>query len=157
MKKMLVLLPLFALFATTAIAQPRNGDRKAEIEAQKIAFITKKLSLTPAEAKVFWPVYDEHQGKQQEIRKQRKQNKRSIKGQFDTASDQEIEEAMDLQMKLKTDEASLAAQYHEEYKKVLPVRKVAKLYAAEEQFKKILLQRMQERKSNNGGSPRRRP
>lgn len=40
---------------------PRMGEEKrAKIEMYKIQFITEKLGLSPAEARDFWPVYNEH-------------------------------------------------------------------------------------------------
>ena len=45
------------------------GERREKMEAQKIAFITKQLELTPDEAKVFWPVYNEYDAKRLELRK----------------------------------------------------------------------------------------
>ncbi len=35
-------------------------EKRAKIEMYKIQFITEKLGLSPAEARDFWPVYNEH-------------------------------------------------------------------------------------------------
>jgi hypothetical protein len=43
-----------------ANAQNGNGQRQEKIQALKIAFITQKLKLTPAEAEKFWPVYNQY-------------------------------------------------------------------------------------------------
>ena len=55
------------LMAVSLFAQPQGGrpgeeQRKKEferIQAEKIAFITQELDLTPEEAQVFWPVYNQ--------------------------------------------------------------------------------------------------
>ena len=55
------------LMAVPLFAQPQGGrpseeQRKKEferIQAEKIAFITQELDLTPEEAQVFWPVYNQ--------------------------------------------------------------------------------------------------
>jgi hypothetical protein len=44
----------------------REG-KKERIEMFKIQFITEKLSLTTAEAQLFWPVYESHKKAVQEI------------------------------------------------------------------------------------------
>ena len=41
---------------------PPSEEKKERIEAMKIGFLTEQLNLTPDEAKVFWPVYDQYQG-----------------------------------------------------------------------------------------------
>ena len=54
------------LTAAALFAQPQGNkqfeeQRKKEfdrIQAEKIAFITQELDLSPAEAQVFWPVYN---------------------------------------------------------------------------------------------------
>ena len=62
-------------FCLSANAQPPNGRGKPDgkkVDALRIAFITEKLQLTTQEAQVFWPVYNEYQGKLKEIRQQGK-------------------------------------------------------------------------------------
>ena len=64
MKKLFLLLSLFAvvLFAKAQEDQQPGNDnkRQQEIEALKVAFISRDLQLTPAEAQQFWPVYDQY-------------------------------------------------------------------------------------------------
>ena len=49
----------------------RQNERKENIEAMKIGFLTKKLDLTPEEAQKFWPVYNQYSDKMKELRKRR--------------------------------------------------------------------------------------
>ncbi|MGF1926294.1 MAG: hypothetical protein ACQUHE_19130, partial [Bacteroidia bacterium] len=66
--KNLVFLLLFTLLSGNAFAQgPRFDNEK--IEAAKIAFFTQKLGLSPEEAKVFWPIYNDYQREQIAFRK----------------------------------------------------------------------------------------
>jgi membrane-associated HD superfamily phosphohydrolase len=44
-----------------------KGPDKEKIEMLKIDFFTKKLSLTKAEAELFWPVYEAHKKAAKEI------------------------------------------------------------------------------------------
>ncbi len=47
---------------------PRMGaEKRAKIELYKVQFITEKLALSPAEARDFWPVYNEHKLAVEEI------------------------------------------------------------------------------------------
>jgi len=62
-----MILVLFGLVLTTSsltlFAQERilGGPQKQKIETVKIAFFSRQMHLTPEEAKVFWPLYDEYQ------------------------------------------------------------------------------------------------
>ena len=120
----------------------RHNERHENIETLKIGFITKKLDLTPEEAQKFWPVYNQYSDKLQEIRKKRRQNYREAKQKFDEMTDKEVEQAVDNEMTDRQKELDLQKEYHSKFKAVLPIKKVAKLYVAEEQFKMELLNKL---------------
>ncbi|MBL7888073.1 MAG: hypothetical protein JNL24_00890 [Bacteroidia bacterium] len=111
----------------------------------KIAFITQKLDLTPEEAQQFWPVYNQYHDKLQELRKKRKAEFKEHKDNFDNWSDKEIEQLVDSEIAFKQKEIDLQKEYHAKYKAVLPIKKVAKLYHAEEQFKRVLLEKLKDK------------
>lgn len=141
---------LFALciFSGAAFAQESNNDgpdRKENIESMKIAFITKKLDLTPQEAQQFWPVYNQYNDKAKELRKKRRQEGREARLNFDELSDKEVEQVISNDMAYRQKELDLQKEYHEKFKSVLPIKKVAKLYAAEEQFKIVLINKLKDR------------
>ena len=60
---------MFVLFSCTILISQRPGlERVAEkVEAQKIAFITNALNLTPEESQKFWPLYNEYSAKEKEL------------------------------------------------------------------------------------------
>jgi Spy/CpxP family protein refolding chaperone len=141
---------LFALciFSGAAFSQESNNDgpdRKENIESMKIAFITKKLDLTPQEAQQFWPVYNQYNDKAKELRKKRRQEGREARLNFDELSDKEVEQVISNDMAYRQKELDLQKEYHEKFKSVLPIKKVAKLYAAEEQFKIVLINKLKDR------------
>jgi len=123
----------------------RREERKEDIESMRIAFITTKLNLTPDEAKVFWPVYNQYSDKLQEVRKKRREDIKDTKQNFDTMSDKDVEASIDNNFSLRQKELDIQKEFNEKFKKVLPMKKVAKLYAAEEQFKMELLKKLQDR------------
>lgn len=128
----------------------KGQERKENIESMKIAFITQKLDLTPAEAQQFWPVYNQYSDKTQELRKKRKQDHRETKQDFDLLSDKEVEQAVDNEIISRQRELDLQKEYHVKFKTVLPIKKVAKLYAAEDQFKIVLLDKLKDRNRKPG-------
>lgn len=120
---------------------PKKEARKEKIEALRVAYITKELDLTEAEAQVFWPVYNEYQKKQEDSRKElkRKYNKET---NYNFATDKEAEDYITADIQHKMQEAELLKTYYEKIKKVLPVKKVAKLRHAEESFRQEMLKQL---------------
>lgn len=57
----------------------------------KIAFLTRRLNLTPDEAKKFWPVYNQFSDELKNIRESRNKAARDVKENLDNLSDKEIE------------------------------------------------------------------
>ncbi|MHA4812200.1 hypothetical protein ACX0G9_29160 [Flavitalea flava] len=66
MKKIISVLVMICWFALPGMAQgglqPGGQPRRmgGDLEAMKIAFITKRLNLSPEEAQRFWPVYNQY-------------------------------------------------------------------------------------------------
>jgi Spy/CpxP family protein refolding chaperone len=146
----------FFAYSLTMIAQPEKGakgpkgqqndEKRENIEALKIAFITDKLDLTPEEAQQFWPVYNQYTDKLKELRKKRRLDGKDVKQNLDDLSDKETEQAVDNDLTYRQKELDLQKEYNTKFKAVLPIKKVAKLYAAEEQFKMVLLDKLKDRK-----------
>ena len=72
MMRHLILMSLFIL-PLLGQAQMRK-EKKEQLKALKIAYITEELQLTPEEAARFWPVFNAFEDKQREIRKQKLKN-----------------------------------------------------------------------------------
>jgi hypothetical protein len=127
---------LFVLFSFLKLF-PQGGNKREKIEALRVAFITQKLNLTADESQKFWPVYNEYQDKlraaRQEFRKQ--------SAVFTT--DKEAQDYLDAELLLKQREFNLYKEYYEKIKKTIPIKKVAELRQAEEEFKKELLKQLQ--------------
>lgn len=123
-----------------------RDERKENIETMKIGFLTKRLDLTQGEAEKFWPVYNQYADRLEELRKKRMQDYKDAKQKFDELSDKEVEQAVDNEMTFRQKELDLQKEYHSKFKTVLPIKKVAKLYEAEELFKRELLNKLRDRK-----------
>jgi len=157
-----VLKTLFLLacisFGSIAIAQPMGpppaqkgkaelqGEKKENIEAMKIAFITNKLELSPEEAQKFWPVYNQYNEKLKDLRKKRRQDEREAKKKSEDMTDKELEQSIDDDLAMRQKELDLQKEYNTKFKSILTIKKVSKLYASEEQFKKFLLEKLREKK-----------
>jgi hypothetical protein len=70
---------------------------------------------------------------------------RAVRDEFVSMSDKEVEKHVENELIYKQSELDLLKKYHILFKKIMPVRKVALLYRAEEDFKRELLRRIQEK------------
>jgi UDP-N-acetylglucosamine:LPS N-acetylglucosamine transferase len=66
-----ILYLLLLVIAMPALAQKggKSSYNKEKLESAKIAFITKRLDLTPKQAEKFWPLYNQHYKNKKELLK----------------------------------------------------------------------------------------
>ena len=146
MKKFFALtLCLFAsvlLFAQPQ-GKPDNDQRKKDwerLQAEKIAFITQELDLTPEEAQVFWPVYNQCWKEVLASHKATREAFAGIRGkQAEGLTDKEMEKKLDAYIQASTRSNQVLADWYPKFKQVLPIRKVSKLYQAEEAFQQRMI------------------
>lgn len=148
MKTLLQILAITFLIPFAGNAQRLSPEQQEKYEALKVAFLTEELSLSSKEAQTFWPVYNEMESKLNDIRQAKKKNTRTARKNFDSMSDADLEAAVTEALDLTEQEISTKREYLTQFKSVLPMRKVAKLYASEEKFKRKLLQKIKEQRRN---------
>jgi len=124
------------------LAQKDISNKRQQLEAEKIAFITKQISLTSTEAQQFWPLYNECQQKRNELQKQRRQIMKKML-LSESLNNKELEDLSDQYINIQSDESKLLTQYHQKFKSALPIQKVIGLYKAEDKFKIYLLRQVQ--------------
>ena len=104
--------------------------------SEKIAFLTTAIGLTPGEAQAFWPVYNqmlEERGKAQfNVMKAYK----ALEAAVDGNKTKEIPRLLDSYLDALSEKDRIEDSCDERYRKVLPTEKVAKLYVAEEKFRR---------------------
>ena len=94
------------------------------------------MELTVEESQNFWPVVNDMQ---EELKALRSKNKDMFKRNNDKSeiSDEELEQMMDTRMQMGLDQMKIKIKYHEKFKEILPIKKVAKYYEATKSYKKI--------------------
>jgi Spy/CpxP family protein refolding chaperone len=141
MKTSKYLLIIIFLLSISSFSQSQLEDKKEQIRALKVGFITNELALTSDEASKFWPIYNAYDDKQFEIRHQKM---KAYKGRMDADLDKMSEkEASSLlaQMESNEDELyQLRKKFVANLKGVLPAVKIIKLKKAEDDFNRKLLQ-----------------
>lgn len=139
--KKVVLFIIYILLNFNALAQ--NGVKiKERMEAQRAAFITQRLNLTPEEAQQFWPVYNQLTEKVQQVRNAEKDEKKPL----DEMTDAEAEKMITTSFDKETRELELKKEYFQKLKKIISIKKIAKLYRVEREFKGELVKRLNELK-----------
>lgn len=135
-------------FSMISIAQPgaKMEQKKEKVEAMKIGFITQQMNLTPEEAQKFWPVYNQMNNEIENLRKERQLSRENVKDNFETMTDPEFEKLINDEIASRQKEFDIQKKYVAQFKSVVPIKKVAQFYRAEEQFKRKLLEKIQEKK-----------
>lgn len=159
---------LFLLLLATASAVSAQDDdmpaipedRMQAIKAQKTAFITQRLDLTPAEAEKFWPVYNQYDKELEANRKEMRAMHQAVKNDADL-TEAEASATIDKEMAGRQKELDIQKKYAADFKKTIGAVKTVKLARAERDFRKELIKRvrdrMEDRRDGGGRRPEGRP
>ncbi|MFZ4058637.1 MAG: hypothetical protein ACOYKE_10890 [Ferruginibacter sp.] len=130
MKKIFTLFFFAALFqGAFAQEDPQPNEKKLqEIEALKVAFISKELDLTPDEAQKFWPLYNQYS----------KEMRVAVK------DDQDV---LDRDEKV----LNLRKRYKDQFVKVLGDNRVNRMYGAEGRFRQLLIKSIRKQRQQQQG------
>lgn len=159
MRHFLLTALIVGAFGTMTQAQPDPEQREARLAAFRAEVFTRVLNLTPEEAQGFWPVFNEFADKREQAQQELRPGK-----QLDQMSDAEVEEQIKRHFEMKQREIDLERDLYQKLRKVLPLRKIAKLPMAEREFRTSLVQKLQEvrerklerKQGRNGGRGGRR-
>ena len=138
MKRISVVIILL-MVSVSLFAQPKS-ERYEEIEAVKIAFITKKLDLSTDEAQIFWPVYNSYQKELMLLMKKRREER--------LRSDLEPNDKINLDLAYESKMLDLKKKYKKLYSKTISAEKILLLYQAEREFREHLIKQLNHRRKS---------
>ena len=146
------------LFAATQDGKKPEPPRPSyeDIQMQKVAFYSTELQLTPEEAQKFWPLYNELWQKRENARKESMGALRSLMDKLNSdpdVSDSEIKKLSEIYLANQAMENDLLNEYFVKFQKILPVKKAAKIFYAEEKFRRMLIKQLRH-VPNHGHQPR---
>ena len=125
-------------FGQTQNQEGQNPLTKREaIQAQKNAFITAELKLTPEEAAAFIPLSEELEKKKFEANQQCRKLSRELKHKSNL-SDSDYDKVIQVCLDVKVEEAQLEKEYYEKFRKILTPEKLYKHRSAELKFAKSI-------------------
>ncbi len=153
MKRFLLILMAVCLYLLPVKLTAQATGRSEKMEAIKTAYLTRKMDLTPAEAQVFWPVYNDFMGKMETLRKSKNQYAHDNWINLDQMNDAELDRFMAKMFDYESQEAAIKENYYHEFRKVLPAAKVVRYFKAEQDFKLwVVKQARQRRQQQSGGN-----
>lgn len=152
-----IIVALMLLCGTVAFAQPKgtpNGRHKdfQVIENEKIAFITEKMDLSPAEGQNFWPIYNKVEKQIKEALKEQGKafwdlNKALKEGNYDKT-------LLDNYVKAKAAAAEdLHVKARPEYVKAVGEEKYARFLVAQEKFRHKQIRQLRQPGPGRPGQP----
>ena len=141
---------LFGLAVQIGSAQRYGSQQRAKmqerIEAQRIAFITQKLDLTPDESAKFWPVYNEFKKVQKSKRDEIIPDK-----PMSELNETEAEEIIGKRLAMEEEMIETKRDYFKQLKEIIPSTKIVILIQVEAEFNREVLQRIRERQGQGDG------
>ena len=147
MKTAKLLTTLAFLFTIVAMGQPRLNQKREQIKALKIAYITDELKLTPEEATKFWPLFNAYEEKQKSFRKERIRSFMDQSGtsNIDKMTEKEAASILNDIENSEEDAYQNRKKFVASLKPILPASKILKLKKAEEGFNKKLLKQFRDK------------
>lgn len=127
---------LYSFFILSGFSiQAQNGNR---LEALKIAYITKKMDLSPEEAQKFWPIYNQYAAELKEARQQAEKNNET-------------------EISLDENQLKIRKKYDTRFEQVLSADKVNTFFKSEKEFGVFVQKEMERRQlksqKRNGNKP----
>jgi hypothetical protein len=155
MKNLNLIIISFFLISTITFGQrgslrERFQEKKEQIKALKVAFITTELNLSPDEAARFWPIFNVFEEKQQEIKRQKLRSilDRTEGNSIDKLSEKDAASLLSQMENTEEELHQLKKKFVTNLKGVIPSVKILKLKKAEEEFNRKLLQQYREKRDN---------
>ena len=136
--KKIYLVIVFGLIVMLSKAQvseeqlPQTSEQKQQnIEALKVAFISKELDLTPTEAEKFWPVFNQYS--------------KELKGLNIAVSANDDVLGRDEKV------LNLRKSYKEQFTKLLGQQRMNRMFGAEGRFRQVLIKAIKRQQKLRGG------
>lgn len=128
---------IILLAGASASAQPGPGDWKEKMQSGKIAFLTMEIGLTPEEAQVFWPTYNSVNEEMDKAMYDTFKSYMELEKALDEKkSDKEVSKCLDAYLDAMERQNEIRNNSVAKYKKILSDKKVAKIFVAEEKFRR---------------------
>jgi hypothetical protein len=135
---LLVILIAQPVFAAGEAATANLDVLRDTIRANKKALVAASLTLTDAEAKDFWPLYDKYEGELKGVNDRLLTLIQSYTGNYKTLSDEQAKTITEGYLAVEEDRAKVRRTYFADFTKVLPAKKAARFYQIENKMDAVI-------------------
>ena len=111
----------------------------AQMRAKKLVYLVDAMQLTDTEKAAFTVLFEKNETETGECYRAMREAKKALSSE---STDEEYENAVEVSRVQMLKIAQIRADYLEKLKKILPAKKIYKLYEAEEEYKKLLINDM---------------
>lgn len=133
---------LVCLMGGVVVAQDKPADNmevlREKLRADKKAVVAEVLQLTEGEAKAFWPVYNAYQSDMVTHYDRVLKLLETYAASYDSMTDETATSLLKQFLGLERDHVALLTSYLPRFQKVLPPKKVAKLYQVENKARALV-------------------
>jgi Skp family chaperone for outer membrane proteins len=157
MKHLLAL--LLSAMTVVVCAQPHHGpprlspERMQEIRAQKSAYITARINLTPEEAQRFWPVYNKYDEESEALRRELRDMDRALREKGAAVTEAEAAALLEKEVANRQKEVDLLRKFHADSRKLIGTVRTMELGRAERDFHRDVLRRMRDERGQGQRTP----
>jgi hypothetical protein len=139
---LVVLTLLLLVFVGAAVAQDKAADNMQilldKIKADKKLFVAENMQLTDAEAKAFWPVYEQYQSELFLLRARTVKLIADYAAMYDSMTNGMAKKLLDELLAIQAFRPKLSTQYLPKFRKALPDTKVVRYYQIENKIDAVL-------------------
>ncbi len=155
MRTLTLILALF--FGLLAFAQRDDikrlpPERLQELKAQKVAFITQRLELTPEEAQVFWPIYNAYEKELDDVRTAIGHNRREARDRSEV-TEAKAKELLAKEMELDRLEMEIRHAYIKRFEDAVGAPKALFLGRSEREFTREVIRQIRQERPDGRGAP----
>ena len=139
----MVILAAIVAMVAPALAQDKPADNMVivleKIRADKKLFVAENMELAEAEAKAFWPVYEQYQDELFLLRARTARLIKDFSDGYEKMTNETAKKLMDEYMTIETLGPKLRQAYLSKFRKVLPEVKVVRYYQVENKIYAVLI------------------
>ena len=130
MKQLFITICLIVFCCASGFAQ-NNSERFQKIEIAKVAYITKRLNLSTAEAQKFFPIYNQYRAEMRKIVEEKRATDNKRRSRNELEFDSEI--------------LSCKKRYREKFKSAVSAAKASQFFEVEREFREQLFKELESR------------
>jgi hypothetical protein len=146
----LILSILFFSLGLYAQKEIAFEDRGEKYQAQKVAYITTTLKLSPDESAAFWPLYNQYDEKRRALLETIRKYRADLLMNEKQLSEADALKALEFTQEHMKQMYQLDISYQNKYLDVISAKKVLQLIKAEKDFRRQLLRELGEKRDKRG-------